>query len=75
MPIPAITGKARRLDREHGADAAHADRRQQALEAWAADAAARSTKIIVDHLDADPTELARAIREPVRGLLRCPRFA
>src|SRR5260221_1048049 len=33
VPVAAVTGQPRRLDREHGADAALADRRQQALEA------------------------------------------
>jgi len=37
----------------------------QCSRAWAADAAARASKIIVDHLDADPTELTRAIRKPI----------
>src|SRR5258708_11278636 len=65
MPIATIAGEARRLDRDHGPDAALADRSQQALEAWTADATARATEIIIDHLDADPTELARAIHKPI----------
>ena len=39
MPIATVTGQPRRLDREHGADAAFADRSQQALEARPLDAA------------------------------------
>src|SRR6516225_450850 len=65
MPVAAIAGKTRCLDREHGADAALADRSQQALETRTTDTAARAAEIIVDHLDVDPTELARMIRQPV----------
>jgi hypothetical protein len=65
MPVAAITGKTRRLDRKHGADAPLADRSQQALETWTADAATGAAEIIIDHLDLDPAELVRAIRKPV----------
>ena len=39
MPVAAITGKTRRLDREHSADTAVADRCEQPLEAGTRDAA------------------------------------
>src|SRR5215471_17528893 len=65
MPIAAIAGEARCLDGEHGADATFADRRQQALEAWAVDAATGTTEIFIDHLDIAPTELVRTIRKPI----------
>lgn len=65
MPITAIAGEARCLDREHSADLALADRRQQALETWAVDVATGATEIIIDHLDTNPTELACTIRKPM----------
>src|SRR5262249_18079416 len=65
MPVAAIAGKTRRFDREHGADAALADRSQQALKTRTPDTAAGAAEIIVDHLDVDPTELARTIRKPI----------
>ena len=65
MPVAAVAGEPRRLDREHGADAAVADRRQQPLEAGTRDAAARAAEIVVDDLDRAPAELPGAIGEPV----------
>src|SRR5262245_27673016 len=65
MPIAAVAREPRRLDREHGADAPLADRRQQALEARPRDDAARAAHIIVDDPDSGPAELPRAIDEPV----------
>src|SRR6202008_2371239 len=65
MPIAAIAGQARSLDRQHSTDAALAERRYGPLKAWATDATSGTTKNIVDPFDADPTELARAIRKPI----------
>src|SRR6266478_2618740 len=65
VPVAAVTGQPRRLDREHRADAALADRRQQALEARPIDAASRAAQIIVDDLDRGPAELSSTIGEPV----------
>ena len=65
MPVAAVAGETRRLDREHSADAAVADRCQQPLEAGTGDAAARAAEIVVDDLDSGPAELLGAIGEPV----------
>ena len=65
MPVATVAGQPRRLDRKYGADAALADRCQQALEARPIDAAARAAKIIVDDLDGGPAELPGTIGEPV----------
>ncbi len=39
VPVATVAGQPRRLDREYGANAALADRRQKTLEARAIDAA------------------------------------
>ena len=65
MPVAAVAGQPRGLDREYGADASLADRRQQALEARPIDAAARAAEIIIDDLDDGPAELPGAIGEPI----------
>ncbi len=65
MPVAAIAGETRGLDRKDGADAPFADRRQQALEAGACDPAARAAEIIIDDLDSGPAELLGAFGEPV----------
>src|SRR5260370_29941080 len=65
MPVAAIAGETRSLDRKDGADAPFADRRQQALEAGACDPAARAAEIIIDDLDSGPAELLGAFGEPV----------
>ena len=65
MPVAAIAGKTRGLDREHGADTAVADRCQQPLEAGTRDAATGAAEIVVDDLDVAPAKLLGAIGEPV----------
>src|SRR5262249_52899840 len=65
VPVATITGKTRRLDREHGADTAVADRCEQALEAGTSDAAARTAEVIVDDIDVSPAKLLGAIDEAV----------
>jgi hypothetical protein len=69
VPVAPIASQPGRLDREHGTDAAFADRCQQALEARPVDAASRSTQIIVDDLNASPTEMPGALGEPVLSAL------
>src|SRR5690348_1604731 len=69
MPVAPIARQPGRLDRKHRTDAAFADRCQQALETGPIDAAGRSTQIIVDDLNASPTELPGAIGEPVLSAL------
>src|SRR5215831_19274388 len=69
VPVTAVASQPGRFDREHGPDAALADRRQQALEARPIDATCRSTQIVVDDLNAGPTEPPRALGEPVLSAL------
>ena len=73
VPVTAIAGQPRRLDREHGPHAPMADRGQQALEAGASGTAAGAAKIIVNDLDRGPAELAGAIDKtilPASALMR-----
>src|SRR5260370_40052663 len=65
MPVAAITGKTRRLDREHSADTAVADRCKQPLEAGTSDAAAGAAEVVVDDFDVAPAKLLGAIDEAV----------
>src|SRR6516225_9424544 len=65
MPVAAVAGQPRCLDRKYGADPPLTDRSQQALEARPIDAASRATEIIVDDLDRGPAELPSEIGEPV----------
>src|SRR6267154_1646254 len=65
MPVAAIAGKTRRLDREHSADTAVADRCKQPLEAGTRDAAARPAEVVVDDFDVAPAKLLGAIDETV----------
>ena len=69
VPVAPIARQSGRLDCEHGTDAAFTDRGKQSLEAGPVDAASRSTQIIVDDLNASPTELPGAIGEPVLSAL------
>jgi len=63
MPVAAIAGKTRRLDREHGADTAVADRCEQPLEAGTRDAATGAAEVVVDDIDVAPAKLLGAIDE------------
>src|SRR5580704_1475100 len=65
MPVTAITGKTRRLDREYSADTAVADRCQQPLEARTRDAATGPAEVVVDDIDVAPAKLLGAIDEAV----------
>src|SRR5215468_7044757 len=65
MPVTAITGKTRRLDREHGADTAVTDRCKQPLEARTRDAATGAAEVVVDDLDVAPAKLLGAIDEAI----------
>src|SRR5215475_13579800 len=65
VPFPAIARKTCRLNREHGANAAGADRTDQAIKAGPGGTATRSTKIIVNDLYARPPELLCAIGERI----------
>jgi len=65
MPVAAITGKTRRLDRKHSADTAVADRCEQPLEAGTRDAATGAAEVVVDDIDVAPAKLLGAIDEAV----------
>src|SRR5207237_10758068 len=65
MPVAAVAGQPRCLDRKYGADPPFTDRSQQALKARPIDAASRAAQIIVDDLDCGPAERAATIGEPV----------
>jgi hypothetical protein len=62
-------GKTRGFDRKHRTDTTVTDCRQQSLEAWTGDAAARSSEIIVDDLDIRPAKLPGAIGKPILSSL------
>jgi hypothetical protein len=65
MPVAAIPGKTRHLNREHSADTAAADRCKQPLEAGTRDAAAGPAEVVVDDFDLAPAKLLGAIDEAV----------
>src|SRR6516225_10109021 len=65
MPVAAIAGETRGLDREHRADVSGADCADQTIKAGAGDAASRAAKVIIDDLDASPAELPSAIGRPI----------
>src|SRR5580704_12230000 len=65
MPVAAIAGKTRRLDREHSADTTVADRCEQPLEAGTRDAATGPAEVVVDDIDVAPAKLLGAIDEAV----------
>src|SRR5438045_213519 len=68
MPVAAIAGETRGLDREHRADVSGADCADQTIKAGAGDAASRAAKVIID-LDAGPAELPSAIGERILAAL------
>ena len=65
MPVAAVAGEPRGLDRDHGADAALADGGEQLLEARPGDPGAGAAEIVVDHLDGGPAQRTGAIDEGV----------
>src|SRR6516165_2041481 len=65
VPVAAVAGETRSLDREDGADPTVTDCSQQPLEAWTGDAAGRPPKIVVDDFDGRPAKLPGAIGESV----------
>ena len=69
VPVAAVAGEPRRLDRDHGADASLADGGQQLLEAGPRDAAAGAAEIVIDDGDIAPAELPRAIGKTVLAAL------
>jgi hypothetical protein len=69
VPVTAIAGETRGLDCKHSAHARLADCGQQALEAGACDAAARSSEIVVDDLDSRPAKLLGTIGKPILSSL------
>jgi len=69
VPVAAVAGETRSLDRKHRTDTTIADCRQQSLEAWTGDAAARSSEIVVDDLDSRPAKLLGTIGKPILASL------
>ena len=65
VPIPAIAGETRGLDRDHGADPPLADRGEELLEARPGDAGAGAAEIIVDHLNGRPAQRPGAIGKSI----------
>ena len=65
VPIPAIAGEARGLDRQYGAGGAGTDCRQQALKPGAGRAASRATEIIIDDNHVFPAKGTCAICQRV----------
>jgi hypothetical protein len=65
MPVAAVAGETRRLDRKHRTDTTVADCGQQSLEAWTGDTAARSSEIVVDDFDGRPAKLLGTIGKPI----------
>src|SRR5258705_8751369 len=61
VPVAAIAGETRSLDREHGTDITCADRPDQTIEPAPRDSATGAAKIIVDRLDDRPAELTSTI--------------
>ncbi len=69
VPVAAVAGETRSLDRKHRTDTTVTDCGQQALEAWTGNAAARSSEIVVDDLDSRPAKLPGTIRKPILSSL------
>ena len=69
MPVAAVAGETRSLEREHRTDTTVTDCGQQSLEAWTSDAAARSSEIVVDDLDSHPAKLLGTIGKPILSSL------
>jgi hypothetical protein len=65
VPIPAVAGQSRRLDRQYDTDPSFADRHQKTLEPRSLDPAARATEIVIDNDDLGPAERAGPIRQRV----------
>jgi hypothetical protein len=61
VPVAAIAGETRSLDRQHGTDIACADRPDQTIEAVSGGSTAGAAKIVINDLDASPAELTGAI--------------
>src|SRR4051812_45462434 len=65
MPIAPVARQARRLDGEHGADAAFTDGCEQPFEPWTADARTRTPKIIIDDGHVRPPERAGSVGQAI----------
>ena len=61
VPVAAIAGERRSLDRQHGTDIACADRPDQTIEAVSGGSTAGAAKIVINDLDTSPAELTGAI--------------
>src|SRR3954449_5429620 len=65
VPVAAVAGEPRGLDRDHGADAALADGGEQLLEARPGDPGTGAAEIVVDHLDGGPSQRPGALDERI----------
>src|SRR4051794_28866819 len=69
MPVPVVTCKSRRFQRQHGADFATADRGQKFPEARPIDQPATTTsEVFVDDHDTGEAELASAVSQRILAL-------
>src|SRR3954469_12157642 len=68
VPVAPVARQTRRLDGEHGANAALADRRKQPLKARSADTRTRTAKIVIDDRHIRPAESASPFREAILTL-------
>ena len=65
VPVAPVARQTRRLDGEHGTNAALTDRRKQPLEARTADTRTRAAKIVIDDRHVSPTERASPFGEAI----------
>ena len=65
VPVAAIAGETRRLDRKHGTDVLVANCGKQPIEPGASCSTARPAEIVIDDFDAAPSELLGTIGKPV----------
>ena len=65
VPVAPIARQTRRLDGEHGANAAFADRCKQPLKARSADTRTRAAKVVIDDRHIRPAESASPFRETI----------
>ena len=65
VPVAAIAGEARRLDRDYRADAPFTDGGQQLLKARPRNAAAGTAEVVIDDGDVVPAEVSSAFGQIV----------
>jgi hypothetical protein len=65
VPVAAVAGETRGLDRQHRTDTAGADRPDQTIEPGSGDPATGAAKIVVDDFDRGPAELTGTLGERI----------